>query len=45
VTSMNRKNGLRHTPCSYQAPPDVQRSYVSVLACWFDFVSVAGKTC
>ena len=35
VTSMHRKNGLRHTPRSYQAPPDVRKSYVSVLACCY----------
>jgi len=33
VTSMNLKNGLRQTHCSYQAPPDVRKSYVSLLVC------------
>jgi len=32
---MNPKKGLKH-PRSYQAPPDVSKSYVSVFACCYD---------
>jgi len=57
VTSMNPQKGLRHTSRSYQAPPDVRKSYVSVLWCCCDSSGrqhfrlpdtadiVAGKTC
>jgi len=36
VTSMNPKNGLRHTLRHYQAPPDVKKFYVNILVCLYD---------
>jgi len=53
MTSTNPKNGLRRTPRSDQATPKLGKSYVSVLACCCDSLTVAidntatvaGKTC